>query len=773
MANEIEKNVTGYFSSNLFTATVVSTDPATHVIKIAPDGQKGLQELQGIPLANTFATALGFKETTMPTVYSRVFCQGLGNHLALILGTIPTAESQGDGDQVALPNKLVLAADEPVHDPVHRLGYLKDITKLNVLNNGLPTDVVQGEKVIANEFGVLIGLFQLMAQLRASDLSQVQCHFLDDLVRVISHNFQHYTALGELNVSHDGQAINLEAGYTHDPAESLGQQAITPGEGDSQQFYQSTKNARAIERLKLFVGKLGGFINLLLTLPAAGGRVMDGTDPTTPDDGLLQIKANLDGSLVVRSASGIYLEKTNWIRVPQRIRTPEDPAGDDGAEVTYPDKVPFTFKEDYSYRGTAFLYYLQLKDFLAYTNEELGYADFKTLENDFFVNDDITKSRVAQGGDLVVDPYTDATYKRTRSVVALMANGGISMSDQWGSCISMEGGNIYIQPAKDLVIQPNRHLVAKVGGYTSIATKQDIDLSSTSGGIRVKTDGPQYYYSDNNGILLHGDGNASTKGVTFDPSNDVVRNVSGVVMYAPNSTVTGYGSQVYFNAENSLVLDSSQVTVNAEEWLRLYSKQALTTNSNIFESTSNSSTNIYSKNSVVVVGLGSTSIATSDQAFAIADAGELGKVPVKGFLDPAKNAARWFDGLAKVSADANKFKVSDVLETFKTQAEFDDIAFKFLSSDYYGLADTADVIPQTLSQQQASFQSSGTAWAEKAVNDSYPYPGKDFGQTGYVSLSLSNVISDQEQLANKVIGLVSESVDIQTGNFFTDYKLAL
>ena len=772
-ATELLKNDNGFFTSNLFLGTVVSANPATFVIEVAPDGQQSLNKIQGIPLAQAFATTLGFKEISLPTIGSRVLCHGLRGHHALILGTIPMSECQGDGN-VALSSKTVLNAEEPVHDSVHRLGYLNDITKLNVINNQLPTDIVQGDKVIANEFGLQLSLFQLVAMLRASDLAQVQCHFLDDLVRIVSHNFQHYTALGSLSVSHDGKTINLEAGLTHSPDESIGNtqseysiNPVDPADTTADnQFYQLTDGAVALERLKIFVGKLGGFVNLLLSLPTNEIHTMDGTLPKTPDQGLLQLKAGLDGSLIVRSANGIYLEKTNWIRVPQRIRTPEDPLGDDGTTVDYPNKKAFTFKADHTYRDVAFLYYLQLKDYLAYANEELGYADFNALPKDFYVNNDPAKNTLANNSTIMVDPVTGASYQRTKSVIALMPNGGICLSDTWGSCISMEGGNIYIQPAKDLVLQPNRNLIGKVGGNVSLAARQDLDLSSTSGGLRIKTNGPQYLYSDQDGILLHANGQPKSAGILT--SSGVTQSVPGIVFHAPNSTIVGDGQQVYFNAAESLVLGGPEITITSTEWLRLYSKQALTFNSNILESTTNSTTVIYSKNQALFVGLGSTAVATKDQTIA---AGPMGGV--KGFLDPAKDQKAFFDSLNKVNTDANNFALKSVLSVFTDPAKFSDIKFQFQSSDYYGITN-ADVVPQTMAQQQANFMGYPTIkWLETPVNGTYPYPGAIAGVTAYPTVTTNNMTTYNNELINKVTSLVTEGGTVTAGNLFKDYTIIL
>src|ERR1019366_3004721 len=151
---------------------------------------------------------------------------------------------------------------------------------------------------------------------------------------------------------------------------------------------------------------------------------------------------------------------------------------------------------------------------------------------------------------------------QTKSWVSLMGNGGISLADAWGSAINMEGGNIYIQPAKDLIVQPNRNLIAKVGGNVGIAARGELDFSSTNGGLRIKTENVQYLYSENGGIVLHTDGEAATKAArTYNPydPDSMVTNVSGIVFKASNSSINAYAEQVYLNATDALVAKSGSI----------------------------------------------------------------------------------------------------------------------------------------------------------------------------------------------------------------------
>jgi hypothetical protein len=266
---------------------------------------------------------------------------------------------------------------------------------------------VDGEHVISNEFGVLLGLYQQLANLKASELAQVQCFLLDDMVRIISHNFQHYTALREYNIWHDGKNIMSEFGATHKAAESYGSPAVNSDSGsptftetdshdvkDDQDYYeiQEDERRKAVERFKLFLGSVGDFLHLFVVRPDPSNKPkLNQQDPSKPDTGLCDIHIGTDGGLHLRSVKEVFLEKTNWIRVPHRKSAPEDQNGDDGESISYPQKQKFNFQDSYKYKGNPFTYALQIRDYVAFVNEKCGYQNFKTHNQDFYVNDNIGK----------------------------------------------------------------------------------------------------------------------------------------------------------------------------------------------------------------------------------------------------------------------------------------------------------------------------------------------------------------------------------------------
>ena len=767
---------------NLFYATVIGVDPTTYHVTIAPQGTSQLQKMQARILSSILCNALGFKLSYLPTIGSTVFCYSTSTNECLIIGMVPMADT---GTISPFTTRTVIGAGDGLKSEVHRQHYGEDLNKTILNNLRRPTDILQGELAISNEFGVLIGLFQQFATLKASELSQIQCFLLDDLVRIISHNFQHYHAMGQLSISHDGTGLNLESGLTHDPKEALGvpqleQEKVFPPPfkhngvstvDDKTDYYEQSidERAAAVERLKIFVGRLGDFVNLMLVVPADETRVLDGEQPNKFDSGVLQLKASLDGLFVLRSAKGVVIEKTNWIRVPHRIRTTEDPSGDDGSLSPTTKSQDFKFDNTYRAADQPFLYYLQLRDYLSYIQEGCGYRHFTDKPKDFALNADITLERPLTALTYV-DPLTGASYMKRTSSVVLMPNGGVSMRDAWSSSINMEGGNIYIQPAKDLVLQPMRHLIGKIGGHTSLASRKDIALSSTDGGFQLNTDGVQYLYSKNGGIVLHTDATALTDDGYAPTEEAPVTRCSGVVLKAPNGGVYANASMNYQKFERSSVLEAPINTLLATKQLLVLSDSVLELLGDQTLLSATGSLNCYSKNRAMLIGETQTWIGREGQIFGVVTLNGKPAGAVEGLMkeDPANN---FFQKMNDLVDKYDNLIANDLVYGLVTKEAFDGLLFRYQPSKVYGNRDGC-ALPQTLTQQEdRSFNGlhNLAVWAERVENKTYPYPGAEAAE-GLVGRQLNNL----DLVAGEV---VNKAADHQTGseldspaNIFDSYR---
>lgn len=765
-------------ASGLFYGVVTGSDPTTFVVEVNPYDQKHYGIQQGMCLSSCLSHALGIKESCLPQIGAEVLCFPMGPTNCVVFGINPRPDSHDSPDW--FPSRAGFGAGDGRGDSCNTQGYFNggevDSSKAILLNNLRPTDIVSGDYALSNEFGVLLGLFQQFAVLKGSELAQVQTHVLDDLVRIVSHNFQHFTCLGETKVFHDGQGMHVEFGATHDALEAQGRPQVeavnskptisltgaAPQLDDSvQQVELENERMTAVSRFRGFVGALSDFVNLMIVRPADRTKVLDGSMPTVPEKGLFNMHVGTDGVFSMRSLGGIFFEKTNWIRVPERIMDAEDPQGDDAATVGYAEKEAFTFDQSVSSEGRPYLYFLQLRDYLAHLQDDLAYRNFKRYGKDFYVNDDFEKETSSETVG-AVHPKTKVKYEPRTSGAYLMPNGGITFRDAWGSAIVMEGGNIFIQPAKDLMLQPLRHMVGKVGSNVSLEARKDIDLSSDTGGFRLKTEKAQYLYSNKSGIMLHSNTDMQAGDYYPDPKAEALEKLCGIVFHSPNAGVYTYGKESYARTTERSLVYSKNVIYEASDLMHLLSRSNLSLYSkNATLLTSDTSLIATARTSAILVGDTSTVIGKDGQAHALSALG-----PVTGFLKQED-----VDNLLEQMDEFSAHTVLEYTSNFREDASFTDIQFRYLKSAAYNLGDPQVVFPQTLGQQEAVlYDNPLSTWEEKAINETYPFPGKDLANS-FATCNIQNLKVVGLESVNKTAELISSATLSKAENLFEKYTV--
>jgi hypothetical protein len=761
-------------ANQLFIGVVISSTAASHTVTIARDSyatsttSNNGYMIQATVVSSVMTSFLGFKECLVLQPGCRVLCVEESSMNCYVIGVIPDQDVFKKEEPLQFANRAILGAACASDDSANRIGHIGNLTK--VFNNRRPTDKVDGEYLVGNEFGVLLGLYQQMANLKASELSQIQCFLLDDLVRIISHNFQHYTALGEYSVFHDGKALMAEFTATHKPAEAYGRPAVTDtgaapifeeeGERtrkDEKDFYKIKEDERikAIERFKLFLGAVGDFINMFVVRPNPDEtRKLDpSASVTKPDTGLFNLHVGSDGGVHLRSLKEVFIEKTNWIRVPLRVAAPDDPNGDRSEDTSYEPKELFKFEDKYKYKENPFNFALQIRDYISYVNEKLNYQNFKSHPKDFYVNDAPgDEEAIAKAEQIDTETKLGLSKYALRTAgIYLMPNGGITIRDAWNSSIIMEGGNVYIQPAKDLVAQPLRNFISKVGGNFNLATKKHIDLSSSAESLRIKTEKAINLYSNNSGVIIEANGETDSIG---NGGTKAIEEIGGIVFKSKLNIYNYAKKDIVAYAENNMHFQSiNDLNFVADQTLTCYGKERLynaTDKNGIFYSKEN--TFLLAKTNLTLAGQAQTSLGQTDTEIAVKTKPG---VSVKGTVKVQ-------EVLSKM--DTEKFlenrKELLKLTAYQEKEKFEELKFKFLDSSAYKLNPDVDGIPSTLAQQDDAVTSlySLESWEEKEVNESFPYPGKDlYEKFLFFSDSFENLEKNSKDSSGKELISKAES----------------
>ena len=763
-------------NSIFFTGVVSSSDAGTYNIAIDPFGTSEVGIVQGIPLITVFATTLGFKECPPYPIGANVLCCHISAGRCYVLGIIPEA----DAANVKFYGRACLQTADGSFDTQNKQGYAADGHKMITHNQNRPTDIVEGEYALANEFGVLLGLFQAMANLKGSELAQIQCYTMDDLVRLVSHNFQHWTAMGEFNIWHDGKAIISEFGATHLSSESVGIPSVTSdaskpvfakGAGvkpdDSEDYFtiEEDERIKAIERMKIFMGRLGDFLHLFLVRPDPDAiRTLSGSIDGKFDRGLADVHFSTDGRISLRSVSSIVLEKTNWIMVPHRVRVPEDPEGDE--DISYEDKDPFIFDNKYKYQENPALYFLQMRDCVAYLQDLYNYKNFLKHEKDFKLSKGSENEETGLSEITQVDGKTSvklSDYRLRKSGIYLMDNGGIMLSDAWGSAIVMEGGNIYLQPAKDLVAQPLRNHIVKAGQFASICAKKDIDISSTEEGFRLKTQKVQHFYSDEEGILLQSNADNTRQPM---PDDEAYTGFGGILFSAKTSGVYTHAKQIFDRSTERSLYKAETLTLEAvKDIYAMSDKSIYLLAEQDIHAEGQSSARLVSKGSAMIGGTNSTLIGQKGKIVPVA--------PHPGALPAIFDGVLDCDELSAVKERVEDLVGQDLMFPFDEDSKFESIKFRYLKSSTYNLVDNEDFMPMTVAQQNdAAFGNlSLSVWAEKEIEGTLPYPGKEKFESFYITNQLNNLKITEDDLYSKDSETLSSEAERLESVSLNQYKI--
>jgi hypothetical protein len=228
-----------------------------------------------------------------------------------------------------------------------------------------PRDVMPASETGSiNEFGVTAGMGRFMAWLRASDAAGVWCFYLDNLVRIASYNWEHWTCGSDHWIKNDEGEINDVELFTQYPWEGMGAYAsdtdvyvLDPnGSNYKQGQFKLSHDVKYSDQLMIprqvqLRGFIGDTCKEVLVAPkslAAEASTVERYTNKTEHMGLMEIQKHIDGLYSIRSARGIVLEKYVFIPAPKQLAPPEETSDKgDTAPSYYPSGVkPSTASDD-------------------------------------------------------------------------------------------------------------------------------------------------------------------------------------------------------------------------------------------------------------------------------------------------------------------------------------------------------------------------------------------------------------------------------------------
>lgn len=353
-------------------------------------------------------------------------------------------------------------------------------------------DLLEGEVEFSNLYGVAMEFLTTLMRMKAGDLAAVECHLINDMVRIISRQFRHISGMGE-DLLFDHGRPTMERTWSMYRHEVLGleeeKEAFATLNGDEvDRDEMSTARITRIgrHRFREFIGFAGDFIHSFVTDPPTA-LVSLASGAAGAGGGKSWIHRNSDGSVLVQSVADIRFERVTRIPVPVRYAHHEDPTVTaareyeslEAAFVTLPSGISPTDPEDsfqlayhirsYSRwlgRYHAFARMLQLGDEYEIPSEVGSPApDWRNKEAD---------RENANGGVTYYDAY---------SCFAQLRDGSMLMYDGYGSSVVMSNGNIQVAATRHVDVEAAGDIRFIAGGSILMKARRNIELVATFGGI--------------------------------------------------------------------------------------------------------------------------------------------------------------------------------------------------------------------------------------------------------------------------------------------------
>jgi hypothetical protein len=368
-------------------------------------------------------------------------------------------------------------------------------------------DMIEGEVEISNMFGIALEFLTTLIRMKASDRAVVECHLINDMVRVISAQYRHISGLGE-DLIYDHGRPTMERSWSSYRHEVLGIEKekepfaeMNGDEVDRTKLEERRVTGLGRMRFKEFLGFAGDFIHSFVSDPPRA-IVSLGASTAKSGAGKNWIHRNSDGSLIIQSVADIRIERTTRIPVPVRIAHHEDPAITKAREydkltaafLKLPSAIqPVDEKDMYqaayhirSYsrwlsRYHAFARMLQQDTEYAIPSEAASPTpDWRNLESD---RDEANGRANYTPGGTGEDPEQKVLYYDAYACFTIMRDGSIVTHDGYGSSVVMSNGNVQISAAKHIDIEAAGDIRMVAGGSIYMKARRCIEISATFGGL--------------------------------------------------------------------------------------------------------------------------------------------------------------------------------------------------------------------------------------------------------------------------------------------------
>jgi hypothetical protein len=534
-----------------------------------------------------FAGLFGFNVNCAPRVGTEVIVADLGRNACYILGSVPASGN------VDLSGQPTLAAGGTAYGGLEHFNQKAQQAKdpaepesyTNVPNvGGYPSaDLVEGEWDLTNAMSVGMQMLRHFAILKAGDLAKIECSIIDDMVRIVSGTFKHFSAIGDYQIYNDGGRLNCVFDATNNDWELYGKEDYNEPrydlEGQDIPEIPGKEVQKAQWRFSSYVGFLGDFINMFLTDKL---ELNSHSGEHTKRGGKFRTHVNEDGSLLVQSVGDIILERVCRVTVPLRKKAVDDPEGDgdeSNSNLPMPSNMEPIKSWDWGASGgveKSFYAAYQLRHYARWFSNYYSLARFHQLDSDWKVptENEVPEPEPGSGqrdkqesdtGSQQIEVDVYATFRMFR-------DGSVLWMDGYENSIHMGKKGVTISSSTNLTLEAAGSINMVAGTDINALAYNSVDLTALKGGMSFRGENFIQQYSKG-GILMESD--SPYGAVNYDPDNpfteqDDIERIGGVYIKSKSSVrmesggdmgVLSKGTQ-YYKAGRQLFKSQAPMILN-------------------------------------------------------------------------------------------------------------------------------------------------------------------------------------------------------------------
>lgn len=466
-------------AGRIYTGTIVATHHGDNIYEVQLDAINA--KVKCIWACGIFAPMLGIRMKYYPPLQTKVaiLCSSASK------GWIITTAPKEPFDTLAAKAKSMVEMGlgdldlDPYISDGENAGREQTVTK--------PNDLLEGEFEISNNFGVAVQFLTTMVKLQGSERAKIEAFLMDDMVRIVSETFKHYSCFGDYQIYNDGR-LNVRwdgTSYEHESFGKASKDDPLVELNNKKVEFEDTYNQTGRWRFSEYIGFLGDFIHTFVTEPhEALASIAE--EAIRPGKARTQIQS--DGTILMQSVAEIALERVCRVVAPVEKRRQDDPEGvkKDQFENLNKDYLKL-WNNGQDMRKAHYASY-QLRQYARWLSCYHSFARFHQMSADWTIpketdfehswgnkEDDVEAANAGQ--ELSYDVY---------ATIRILRDGSILVMDGFNSTVSMVRGNIQMSAARHITLDAAGDIHFNAGQNIYMKARRNIEISAIRGGLILK-----------------------------------------------------------------------------------------------------------------------------------------------------------------------------------------------------------------------------------------------------------------------------------------------